>query len=102
MNRITKKEAIKTIAGSKKINKIFLSLSVENELIKKVLINNQDAIIDNMKKAEIKLNSNSIKTQESYLYFIDIKESYILQLEKFKSVIIKTECNIIIYNIMEF
>lgn len=100
MNKITKKDAIKTIAEAKKINKIFLSLKAENELIKKFLINNQDAIIDNMKKAEIKLNSNSIKTQESYLYFRDIKESYILQLEKIKSVIIKTESNIIIYNII--
>ena len=100
MNRITKKEAIKTIAEAKKINKIFLGLKTENELIKKSLINNENIIIDNMKKAEIKLNSNSIKTQESYLYFRDIKEAYFIQLEKIKSVIIKTECNIIIYNII--
>ena len=100
MNRITKKEAIKTIAEAKKINKIFLSLKVEDELIKKVLINNENIVIDNMQKAEIKLNSSSIKTQESYLYFRDIKESYIIQLKKIKSVIVKTECNIIIYNII--
>ena len=100
MNRITKKEAIKTIADAKKINKIFLNLKVEDELIKKVLINNENIVVDNMQKAEIKLNSNSIKTQESYLYFKDIKEAYNLQLEKFKSVIIKTELNIIIYNII--
>lgn len=100
MKRITKKEAIVTIAEAKKINKIFLGLKAEKELIKKFLINNQDAIIDNMKKAEVKVNSNSIKTQSSYIYFKDIKEAYSLQLEKFKSVIIKTECNIIVYNIL--
>lgn len=43
MNKTTKKEAIKTIAEAKKINKIFLSLKAENELIKKFLINNQGA-----------------------------------------------------------
>ena len=100
MNRTTKKEAIKTIADAKKINKIFLSLKVEDELIKKVLINNENIVIDNMQKAEIKLNSNSIKTQESYLYFRDIKEAYFIQLEKIKSVIVKTSLNIIIYNII--